>query len=902
MLRFIAICLLAGWSFTSALRAAEAPEIEAFNAAAKIFSDGFYEKAEKELSDFRAKYPQSQQLPRAVLLQAESEIKLKKYDPAVALLDKNFNLAGALSDQYLFQKAEALFGRAETGNGDYAEAASSYGRVTHDYPNSALSLPAAYLQALSHFRQKDLARTIELLNSGANAFQQLAIKKITDEPAVRGFLLLGEALLASNKADAARAAIAPLGNVQIAPELAWERDQLIARIEISRNQPQSALPVLTNALALAKISQKQTLAAQTLNLLADVFKKLDQPAQAIESYDQIIASEQIPPEQRRLALMKTVELLSTGAQITNAITRVEAYLAKNSQDPGADLLHLKAGELWLQQFRDAVAATNAPPKPGLRVATTNLLQQARTHFGTVIAQTNSAHIGKAFLDLGWALWEEGSAFDDKGRIAESAGAFQSAAEKLARSDDQALARFKLGDAHFAQRQFAPALTNYSAVLQNYADLPQIRNSLFEQSYEQLVRCHIELNDFQSAAQIVAKLRGEFPKSPTTEQTLFFYGQALARCGRTADARGLFADFLKTYPSSPLAPEVQLADGRTYALEGDWGTALARYNVWLTTFTNHTLRSEAEFQRAWFTEQTGDKTNAYTFFTNFVAQFPTNVLAPAAQNWIADYFYDQEKWSLAEQNYQRIFQNTNWLGNDLAFRSKLMAARTAFRRQGYAEARSYLTNLLADANCPREIEPEALFTLGDVDVEQPITGSTNSLQNFIEAANAFGRITQQYPTNKLALLAWGRKGDCHLQLATQYPQSFQEATNAYTQVLESKLPDIPVSALNQAEVGLAILLEKQAEAAPPSQRETILKQALDHLLNVVYARNLGARRPDPYYLKKAGLAAGRLAETLGQKPAAIELYKRLETELPGMRAVWEARIESLKKDLQASVEP
>ena len=55
--------------------------------------------------------------------------------------------------------------------------------------------------------------------------------------------------------------------------------------------------------------------------------------------------------------------------------------------------------------------------------------------------------------------------------------------------------------------------------------------------------------------------------------------------------------------------------------------------------------------------------------DYVARFPTNILAARAQDWIGDYFFNQEQWSLAEQNYQRVFQSTNWNAADLACQAR-----------------------------------------------------------------------------------------------------------------------------------------------------------------------------------------------------------------------------------------
>ncbi|HTG44115.1 MAG TPA: tetratricopeptide repeat protein, partial [Verrucomicrobiae bacterium] len=604
--------------------------------------------------------------------------------------------------------------------------------------------------------------------------------------------------------------------------------------------------------------------------------------------------EGIPVDQKRLALLKSVELLSSSGDTTNALARLESYLGAQTNEPAADLLRIKAGELWNQRFRELSPSLARQPGPA-----TNALEQARAHLNAVITRyTNSTHLGRAWLNLGWAYWEEGTAFERPGRIQESENAFRNAAEKLIRSDDQALAVFKIADAEFYLLQPAAARSNYLAVVRNYTDLPQVRNALFDKAYRQLVRASIELDDFQTAKSFLQEFQTNFPNNPLAEESQFLFGKALAAGSRAAEARVVFQEFLTRYPGSILAPEVRFAEARSYASEGDLAVALKKHQEWLLNFTNHTLTAQVEFRRATLLDQSGQRTNALAAFTHFVARFPADPLAPAAQTWVADYYYDQEQWLTAEQNYQRVFQNTNWLASPLAYQGRLMAAKTAFKRQGYNDARSYLTNLVNDASCPVELVPEVWFVLGDVFLEEPITGSTNAVNNFIEAAKVFDRIATQYPSNKLAVLAWGKKGDCYLQLSSlpNYAASHEQATNAFLMVLNSKLPGLPISARNQAEVGLGLVLRNLAESKQGAEREQLLEAATGRFLNVVYGRDGRGERPDPYYLKLAGLEAGRIAEATGNTAAALQLYRRLLTDAPSLKAFWEARIASLQQKL------
>jgi tetratricopeptide (TPR) repeat protein len=419
---------------------------------------------------------------------------------------------------------------------------------------------------------------------------------------------------------------------------------------------------------------------------------------------------------------------------------------------------------------------------------------------------------------------------------------------------------------------------------------------------------MEAGDFGNARASMKEFRAAFPNSATVEETLFLFGRALAKKGRAAEARAVFEDFLKSYPGSALLPEVRLAEARALGAEGNWEGALAMHEQWLATHTNHLLRAEVEFQRALALDKVNQRTNALMVFTNFVVHFPTNTLAIAAQNWVADYYYDQEQWRTAEQNYQRVFQNTNWIGDPLTYRAQMMAARTAFRREGYDDARAYLTNLINaaqnDPKCPSNLAAEAWFELGDVFLSEPITGSTNGLYNFLEAAKVFDVIIKQFPSNKLSVLAWGKKGDCLFQIASypNYAPSYLEATNAYQMVLDSKLPDVPVSARNQAEVGIGLVLKKLSEGKAPAEAQPLLRAAQDHFLNVVYGKNLNGQPPDPYYLKQAGLEAGRVTRLLGESDAAFQLYRHLIEKAPSLKTFWEARIVALQQQLATDGTP
>jgi len=93
------------------------------------------------------------------------------------------------------------------------------------------------------------------------------------------------------------------------------------------------------------------------------------------------------------------------------------------------------------------------------------------------------------------------------------------------------------------------------------------------------------------------------------------------------------------------------------------------------------------------------------------------------------------------------------------------------------------------------------------------------------------------------------------------KQYDSATNAYQFALLA--PGADVSTRSQAEFGLAMTLEKMARLNAP-ESSALLDAAFLHYANLVYLKNLlDGETPDPFWLKEAGLAAGKLAEGRNQ---------------------------------------
>jgi len=580
-----------------------------------------------------------------------------------------------------------------------------------------------------------------------------------------------------------------------------------------------------------------------------------------------------------------VKLLMQQNRISDAARRLEAFATQNPKDGTLDLLRLTLGELRLQEYYGLPESS--------RRADTNLLPQARSGFDQVVANTNSEHFAQASLNRGWCLWEEGQNSGATNRIIEALLSFETAAEQLPRSPQQAVARFKQADCQFRLLNYPSAVSNYWIVATNYADLPAIASELAPQALYQIVQANSRTGVLPAAHQAVERLVAEYPVNAFSGQSALLFGQAVNRLGKPDDARKFFTDFKTKFPTSAIVPEVELAIARTYEQAGNWKEAVSLYDQWVTNHVGHVSLPHAEFDRAWAHDRSGDATGAFNLFTNYVAQFPASEQAPLAQSWIGDYYFQQEKYDFAELNFLKVSQYTNWPSSDLTFEARMMAGRAAFLRQGYAAALGHFTNLINDVNCPKWLFPEAYCALADTFVRYPeaVGASTNAVSNYNEAIAALIKVTTAFPNSPSAPLAWGRIGDCYLRLAALDAKQYERAIDAYTNVLKSSLAD--VAARSQAEVGIAIVLEKQAALQTNSSRTALLSEALRHYLNVVHAKNLrDGEAADPFWVKEAAVAAATLAQEQGQWEVAASLYRQLRDLIPPLRKTWEAKLQKL----------
>ena len=876
---FVWLLLMAGGSRLGAA----SEEDRAYTNAIKPFVDGVWDFAETGLGQFVEKFPQSRHRAEAELRQAQAQIQQRKFEQAIALLTARQDQAGPLADEYLYWRGEAHF-----QNSNYVAAADVFGKLANGFPTSPRRLEASVREAAAWAKQGDWSRVAGLLQNSDGAFRQSAQNHPEDEFFARGLLLLAEAELTQKHSPAAEAALQPLAGRRLTPELDWQRTSLICRARLGAGRMEEASTGSVELLSLAEKTGRPELLAASVAFRAGLLEQLGQLGEATALYQRNLLTN-APMEQQRQAILKIGALALAQNQAAETIQTLETFLQRFSNSPAADLALLTLGELHLKLLVSP-AETNQPPPTLPSTAAgpgTNHWQQALTNFDRLIAGfSNSVLVGKAQLGRGWCYWISN-------HIPESIAAFQAAATQLGArgaespaAEDLAVARFKLADGLFAQKDFAGAVQNYRGALEAAAGVPGVQEALMPQALYQMLRASLGLKDLAGAEEAMRKILQSHPRSAVADRSVLLVGQGYADAEKPAQARARFREFVERFPESELRPEVELAMAQTREQEGDWPVAIVDYGAWLDRFATNRLRPQAEFYRALANFHAGNETNALTQLTNFVAQFGTNELAPLAQWWVADYYYRQKDYLSAETSYKRLAQT--WPGSEQADEARFMAGCAAVGRVEYADAIGYFTNLTANPNCATNLKIEALFAYGGAVMLRDSAQSNNSA-SLREAIQVFGTILDYGTNTESAARAWGEIGKCYFQLGAREPQNYESASNAYQQVIRSPLAD--VAARSQAKVGLGLVAEKQADLKSDAEKTAWLKLARDHYLDVFYETNLRpGETPDLFWVKEAGLGAARVAESqpFQEWSQAEKFYDRLLHLLPQMKETLEKR--------------
>ncbi len=201
--------------------------------------------------------------------------------------------------------------------------------------------------------------------------------------------------------------------------------------------------------------------------------------------------------------------------------------------------------------------------------------------------------------------------------------------------------FRLGESLRLSGDRALAVKAYLKVSQ-MKDAPFRHKALFKRA-----AIFLEIDQPEAAAELFASLLAETLPADIREMSLYYYGDALARIGRTADACKTLEEVVKTYPKGEMAAFAKLSLGRIYAMSGETANFVRAKQLLAEVASappTPRLGAEAYFMtaRAEFTAR--NFKDAAESFRQLESKYPADVRVPesrlqAAWAYLNAGFYD-----------------------------------------------------------------------------------------------------------------------------------------------------------------------------------------------------------------------------------------------------------------------
>jgi TolA-binding protein len=834
--------------------AVESPDQMAFAAANRSLALGSFERAASEFSEFTNRFPASP-------LRADAA-----------------------------QRAWWSQGEAAWQRKDFPGAAAAFRTSRTAFPGQPLALESAVREAAAVFRAGDTARAVALLTNPPSLFLSAQQSGQPRDVVLAGELWLTEAQLDRGELADARRWLTAAGPRATTPQDRWSIQQWRVKIEEAAKDWATAAAA---AQGLRDMST-ETLAPrrpEAAAWAAKLWMRAGQPDRAVTAWEENLGAT-IPRTLRLEAGERLAEIALGRGEVSRARDVLEGLLGKDPDTAGTARCRVLLGQALFRQYRTARTT------PAAAVTAGALLAQAAGQFRQALTNQPGGLEGAAHLGLGWCLWEEGDPSRPVERWREVGAAFEAASRTLPKSVEQAVARFKAGDVSAASGDPAGALTNYLAVADGYSDITDFPSELTVMALEQSVAMAVASTNAAAGERAVKALLALAPATEAAGRSVLLVGGLELRGGSPEAGRVLMRDFVNRFPESPVRAEVELelATGRVH--EGRWTNAVEELSRWLASHTNHPGAPRAEFNRAYALARSGAAGEALERFTDLANRFPDDPSAPTAQLWLAQNFFEQQDYLKAGQVCAAILTNAASLQRrtEAWYRAKLWTAEAARKLQNFDSAAEHFRELLNDRAAPPDIQTLGFFRYGEMWLERAPETGAEPLANFRLALEAFTRVLQF--TNSAYLgPAMAMAANCHLQLGTITPASYERAGELYQQA--ASLADADVGTRAKAWLGAALVNEKRAELRGGTEAGPLRDKAAAQYLDVALGKILRPGEQLPaLVMAEAARSGGELLERLGRLNEAAGLYEHAARELPSAAAIWTERARKLRATLGA----
>jgi tetratricopeptide (TPR) repeat protein len=672
-----------------------ADEKKTLAAAEQAYRDGAFDVVNDRVAALVKKYPKSDLLPQAEILQAQALYQLGRDDDAAAAFTLPIDaVPAALQADTLYWQAQALLDAQK-----WPEAESKFRALL------------ALRDLGGHAGDGDLGLAWAIFKQGREAEALPIIEGLFKDrrnpgPAQQAELMLAKVQLAKGQFPQAIASLQSLAATKPDAELGFKVNYWLGEAYAGNNQPEQAAAAFRLVTDVPQAFPKWLVAQANLGLgqAESLLGQYDQAATAYEKAYELAESENA----RLDAFRAFLESARQAKQLPEAIATLQEFAKNNG--PSAPAALFAIGFVLAEDGQEDKA-----------IGTLESL---------LVAYSTST----------WAP----QANDQLGRLYERAGkpdlAIKALQACIDTSTDPALvraARFQLGRVYYDRGDFANAAAQFALVSDG-------TDSAAEDASFNGLLAQAKLGKADAFAKAQADFAKRFPNSAYNQQVALTQGLLLAAQGKSVDAKAAMQKALGPDAATPDHKALLSALADLQYQTGDPVDAQANYQKIVTLFPNDSLAAAERAVLISYEQKKLSEDQAEAALSALTQKYGKTADGAEAFFRLGEFYSFRQDYVKAQDAFQQL--TAAYPQSDYADRAYFFAGHAAFQHQDYATARMLLEKV-SDAS---PFKPEARLWEGKTYQQQ---------LDFAQAAGVLDTVLATEKSGETFVAASLLKGEC-----------------------------------------------------------------------------------------------------------------------------------------------
>jgi TolA-binding protein len=316
-----------------------------------------------------------------------------------------------------------------------------------------------------------------------------------------------------------------------------------------------------------------------------------------------------------------------------------------------------------QQYRPAARAfrqfldSNAPADDAIPYRKDARLRLADSYF----ALKRYDEAVEAYRSVGgtgadYALYQAAQALNRDDQPRRAIETYQELADLYPGSRWHQEALYRVGYLYFQQQDYRRARQTYRDLLERFPESRVAPQALYG-----IGDTHYNAGDLEQAADVYQQVLARYPDAPIATEaasSLFF---ALDAMGRRDRASAVVDSFAAENPTSNVVEELRFRRAETAYQSGRIDEALRLFRQFLRTSTDESLLPEAYYYLGLIYDDRNDPSQAVTYLTPIVEQYPESRRHGQAALRLGDLRMDQERYDAALSAYRTAAESATGEG-------------------------------------------------------------------------------------------------------------------------------------------------------------------------------------------------------------------------------------------------